>query len=149
MVKKKLINKPLYEFEILEKYKNEPKFGGSVSINNLPEFKKGKFYFVLLHRPNDSSGHWLLVICEKDKSWIVDSFGMPPDQRLIKKLKKLNKKVLYNDFMFQDAESKSCGYYGIYIIDKWLKGESLETIIDKELNKVGDNQENYYNIETA
>lgn len=145
--KTKLPNKPLYEFEIDEKYRNEKKFGGSYSINQLPEFKQNKFYFILYHQPNENSGHWICVVNESDKSWIVDSFGLPPDPRIIKKLKKLSKQVYYNTFQFQDIEMKNCGYYSMYIIDEWFKGKKMETIIDKELNKVGDNKEDYYNIQ--
>jgi hypothetical protein len=143
-----LPNKPLFEYDIYKKYRANKYFGGSASINKLPKLSKNKFYFVLLHPPNSNNGHWLLVINEANRSWIFDSFGLPPDKRLIRAVRDVNsakhgqrRKIFTNDFQFQKSTKASCGYYGTYIVDKWLNGMKIEDVMNHELNKVSDFKE--------
>ena len=62
---------PLTNFEIKKYYKNEPRFNGVFSKNNLPkkEIKDGA-YIINLDEYANVSTHWIALFCKKMKLFI-------------------------------------------------------------------------------
>ena len=60
---------PLTNFEI-QKYKNEPRFNGVFSRNNLPKKIKDGAYVINLDEYADTGTHWIALFCKKMKSFI-------------------------------------------------------------------------------
>ena len=62
---------PLTNFEIKKYYKNEPRFNGVFSKNNLPkkEIKDGT-YIINLDEYANVSTHWIALFCKKMKLFI-------------------------------------------------------------------------------
>ena len=55
---------PLTNFEI-QKYKNEPRFNGVFSRNNLPKKIKDGAYVINLDEYADVGTHWIALFCKK------------------------------------------------------------------------------------
>ena len=60
---------PLTNFEIQKYYKNEPRFDGVFSRNNLPK-KKGGAYIINLDEYPNVGTHWIALFCKKMKLFI-------------------------------------------------------------------------------
>ena len=67
---------PLTNFEIQKYYKNEPKFNGVFSINNLLEKIKDGAYVITLDEYADVGTHWIALFCKKNEIVYFDSFGV-------------------------------------------------------------------------
>ena len=61
---------PLTNFEIQKYYKNEPRFNGVFSRNNLPKKIKDGAYVINLDEYADTGTHWIALFCKKMKSFI-------------------------------------------------------------------------------
>ena len=55
---------PLTNFEI-QKYKNEPRFNGAFSRNNLPKKIKDRAYIINLDEYSNVGTHWMLYFVKK------------------------------------------------------------------------------------
>ena len=67
---------PLTNIEINEYYKNEPRFNGVYSRNNLPnEIKKGA-YIINLDEYKNTGTHWVSLFVKTNKVIYFDSFGI-------------------------------------------------------------------------
>ena len=55
---------PLTNFEI-QKYKNEPRFNGAFSRNNLPKKIKDRAYIINLDEYANVGTHWIGLFCKK------------------------------------------------------------------------------------
>ena len=120
---------PLTNFELQKYYKNEPKFDGVYSRNNLPiikygayvinrdEFKSTKIHEIALYiNGNNESASY-------DATYF-DSFGVEDTQKEIKKFIG-NKNITTNIYRIQAYDLIICGYFCIGFIDLMLKGKSL------------------------
>ena len=56
---------PLTNFEIQKNYKNEPRFNGVFSRNNLPKKIKDGAYVINLDEYADTGTHWIALFCKK------------------------------------------------------------------------------------
>ena len=56
---------PLTNFEIQKYYKNEPRFNGVFSRNNLPKKNKGWTYIINLDEYSNVGTHWIALFCKK------------------------------------------------------------------------------------
>ena len=56
---------PLTNFEIQKYYKNEPRFNGVFSRNNLPKKIKDGAYIINLDEYADVGTHWISLFCKK------------------------------------------------------------------------------------
>ena len=62
---------PLINFEIQKYYKNEPRFSGVFSRNNLPKQKiKDGAYLINLDEYANVGRHWIVLFCKKMKLFI-------------------------------------------------------------------------------
>ena len=66
---------PLTNFEIMDYYKNEPRFSGVYSRNNLPKTIKKGVYVINLDEYDDIGTHWIALYVRNDCIYF-DSFGV-------------------------------------------------------------------------
>ena len=67
----------LTNFEIQKYYKNEPRFNGVFSRNNLPKKKiKDGANIINLDEYENTGTHWIALFCKKDEIIYVDSFDV-------------------------------------------------------------------------
>ena len=67
---------PLTRFEIKKYYKNEPRFNGFFSRNNLPKKIKDEAYVINLDEYADVGTHWIALFCNRNEIVYFDSFGV-------------------------------------------------------------------------
>ena len=67
---------PLTSFEIQKYYKNEPKFNGVFSKNNLPKKIKDGAYGINLDEFADVGTYWIALFCNRNEIVYFDSFGV-------------------------------------------------------------------------
>ena len=116
---------PLTNFEIQKYYKNEPRFDGVFSRNNLPK-KKGGAYIINLDEYPNVGTHWIALFCRKNEIIYFNSFGVEyiPEQikEFIKEFPE-NKSTKTNISRVQEDNSIMCGYFSIGFIDFMLAGK--------------------------
>ena len=67
---------PLTNIEIREYYKNEPRFNGVYSRNNLPNKIKKGAYAINLDEYENTGTHWVSLFVKANKVIYFDSFGI-------------------------------------------------------------------------
>ena len=103
--------------------KNEPKFNGVCSKNNLPKIKDGA-NVINLDNYESTGTRWIVLHMNGNYIIYFDSFGV---EHIPEKIKKLieNKNIITNIYIIQVYDSIMCGYFCIRLIDFMLKGTSL------------------------
>ena len=66
---------PLINFEIIGYFKDEPRFYGVYSRDNLPKLKKGA-YIVSLDQSKNIGTHWVVIFIKNNEVIYFDSFGV-------------------------------------------------------------------------
>ena len=94
---------PLTNFEIQKYYKNEPRFNGVFSRDNLPKKIKDGAYVINLDEHADTGTHWIALFCNKNKIVYFDSFGVEHIPKEIKKFIR-NKNIKTNIYRLQANE---------------------------------------------
>ena len=115
---------PLTNFEISEYYKNEPRFNGVYSRNNLPKTIKKSAYVINLDEYKNTGMHWIALFVKPKYTVYCDSFGIEPIPKEIKHAIG-NKEIKANIFRIQAYDSIMCGYFCIEFINYILKGKTL------------------------
>ena len=115
---------PLTNFEIQKYYKNEPRFNGVFSRNNLPKKIKDGAYVINLDEYADVGTHWIALFCNRNEIVYFDSFGVEHVPEEIKEFIG-NKNIKANIFRVQANNSIICGYFCIGFIDFMLAGKTL------------------------
>ena len=115
---------PLTNFEIQKYYKNEPRFNGVFSRNNLPKKIKDGAYVINLDEYADVGTHWIALFCNRSEIVYFDSFGIEHVPEEIKEFIR-NKDIIANIFRVQAKNSVMCGYLCIGFIDFMLVGKKL------------------------
>ena len=77
---------PLTKFGIQKYYKNESRFNGVFSRNNLPKKIKDGAYVINLDEYADVGTHWIALFCNRNEIAYFGSFGV---QLVPEKLKNL------------------------------------------------------------
>ena len=128
-LKKKQLNfllpfHPLKNFEISEYYKNEPRFNGVYSRNNLPKTIKKEVYIINLDEYENMGAHWFALFVRPKYTVYFDSFCI---EHIPKEIKHAigNKEIKANIFRIQAYDSVMCGYFCIEFINYMLKGKTL------------------------
>ena len=119
---------PLTNFEIRKYYKNEPRFNGIFSRNNLPKKIKDGAYIINLHEYANVGTDWIALFCKKNEIIYFDSFGVEYIPNEIKEFIKEfpgNKNIKTNIFRVQEDNSITCKYFSIGFIDFMLAGKKL------------------------
>ena len=116
---------PLTNLEIQKYYKNEPKFNGVFSVNNLPKKIKNGVYIINLNEYADVGTHWVALFCKKNNEIVYfDSFGVEHIPEEIKELI-ANKNIKTNIVRIRENNSIMCGYFCIDFIGSMLAGKKL------------------------
>ena len=115
---------PLTNFEISEYFKNEPRFNGVYSRNNLPKTIKKGAYVINLDEYKNTGTHWVALFVKPKYTVYFDSFGIEHIPKEIK-LTIGNKEIKANIFRIQAYDSIMCGYYCIEFINYMLEGKTL------------------------
>ena len=124
---------PLTNLQIYKYYKNEPRFNGVFSRNNLPKKIKDGTYIINLDEYANVGTHWIALFCKKNKIVYFDSFGVEYIPNEIKKFIKnfsRNKNIKTNIFRIQEDNSIMCGYFCIGFIDFMLAGKKLTDYVN-------------------
>ena len=115
--------RPLTNFEI-QKYKNELRFNGVFSRNNLPHKIKDGTYIINLDEYADVGTHWIALFCNKNEIIYFNNFGVEYIPEEIKEFMG-NKNIKANIFRLQENDSVICGYFCRAFIDFILAGKKL------------------------
>ena len=107
---------PLTNFEIQKYYKNEPRFNGVYSRDNLPKIKDGA-YVINLDEYSDIGTHWVALYVKNNDVAYFDSFWVEHIPKEIRTFI-VNKNIKTNS-------SIMCGYFYIGFIDFILAGKTL------------------------
>ena len=99
---------PLTNFEIQKYYKNQSKFNGVYSRDNLPNKIKDGAYVINLDEYSDIGTHWVALYVYNDDVTYFDSFGVEHIPKEIKIFIK-NKNIKTNIFRIQAYDSIMCG----------------------------------------
>ena len=67
---------PLTNFEIKKYYKNQSKFNGVYSRDNLPDKIKDRAYIINLDEYSDIGTHWVALYVKNNDITYFDSFGI-------------------------------------------------------------------------
>ena len=115
---------PLRTFEIQEYPKNEPRFNGVYSRDNLPKTIKNGAYVINLDEYEDVGTHWIALYVKDNEITYFVSFGV---EHVPKEIKKFvgHKNIKANIFSIQADNPIMCGYFCILLIDFIFAGKSL------------------------
>ena len=123
---------PLTNIEISEYYKNEPRFNGVYSRNNLPKTIKKGAYVINLDEYENTGTHWVALFVKTNEAIYFDSFGIEHIPKEINKFinndtikSSYLKRIKSNIFRIQAYDSIMCGYFCIEFINYMLKGKTL------------------------
>ena len=112
-------------FEIQKYYKNEPRFNGAYSRDNLPKIKNGA-YVINIDEYSDIGTHWVALYVQNNNNNVIyfDSFGL---EHIPKEIKTFinNKNIKTNIFRIQSYDSIMCGYFCVGFIDFMLARKTL------------------------
>ena len=115
---------PLTNFEIQKYYKNEPRFNGVYSKDNLPNKIKDGVYVINLDEYSNIETHWIALYVNTETVTYFRSFGVGHVPKEIKKIIN-NKNIIANIFRTQGYDSVMCGYFCTGFVDFMLKGNDL------------------------
>ena len=120
---------PLTNIEISEYYKNEPRFNGVYSRNNLPNKIEKGAYVINLDEYENTGTHWVSLFVKDNKVVYFDSFGIEDISKEINKFignNKIKSNIInINIFRTQAYDSIMCEYFCIEFINYMLKGKTL------------------------
>ena len=114
---------PLTNNEISEYYKNETRFNGVYSRNNLPNKIKKGAYVINLDEYKNTGTHWVYLFVKTKYTVYFDSFGVEHIPKEINKF--IRNEIKSNIFSMQAYDSIMCGYFCIEFINYMLKGKTL------------------------
>ena len=106
---------PLTNFEITEYFKDEKRFNGVFSRNNLPKLKNGGYVINLDHSKNTGT-YWVVIFVKEDEVIYFDRFGVEYiPKEIMERIK--NKNIKTSIFRIQDNNSIMCGCFCILFIE--------------------------------
>ena len=114
----------LTNFEIIDYFKNEPRFNGVYSRDKLPKTIKNGAYAINLDEHKNTGTHWVVLSVKSTKVIYFDSFGVEYIPKGVKKFIG-TKDIKTNIFRIQDYNSIMCGYFCILFIEFMLKDKTL------------------------
>ena len=133
-----MLSHPLTNFEIQKYCKDEPRFNGVFSRNNLHEYNsieklKDETYIINLDEYANVATQWIALFCKKKMKLFISivlvlNIFLNKLKILLKNsLKELpgNKNIKTNIFQIQEDNSIMCGYFCIGFMDVMLTGKKL------------------------
>ena len=85
--------------------KDSPSYLGSFSHNTIPVLKNQNFSAIINYHTDDKPGsHWVCIYNDPKKIYVefYDSYGLPPSNMIVDKLKQTGKRILYNTTKIQN-----------------------------------------------
>ena len=123
---------PLINIGISEYYKNEPRFNGVYSRNNLPNKIKKGAYVINLDEYENTGTHWVSLFVKPKYTVYFDSFGIEHIPKEINKFINNNTtkssaiaRIKNNIFRIKAYDSILCEYFCIEFINYMLKSKTL------------------------
>ena len=132
---------PLTNIEINEYYKNEPRFNGVYSRNDLPNKIKKGAYVINLDEYENTGTHWVSLFgkpkyttesSSSERTIYFDSFGVKHIPKEINKFINNDttkssslERIKSNIFRIQAYDSIMSGYFCIEFINSMLQGKKL------------------------
>lgn len=141
----------LSDVQINHYYKDDPRYGGCYSRDNLPS-KLAKKYYVINLAPSTKPGtHWICIYnCFPNYVCYFDSYGQLPPTEIASRLTKSGKRIWWNQKDYQPLNSLLCGYYCLFYLNGLNQGfspnEVLSTLGDKPLKSSQILKEYFKNI---
>ena len=114
---------PLTNIEIREYCKNDSRFNGVYSRNNLSKTIKKGAYVINLDEYENTGTHWVPLFVKANKVIYIDSFGIEHIPEEINKF--INNNIESKIFRIQAYDSIKCGDFCIEFINYMLKGTTL------------------------
>ena len=136
---------PLTNFEIQKYYKNEPRFNGVYSRDNLYKIKDGA-YIINLDEYSDIGFHWVVLYAQNNNSvTYFDSFGVEYIPKEIRAFIN-NKNIKTNIFRIKAYNSIMCRYFcnGFINFARKTLTEYTNLFSANNLKKNGDIILNYF-----
>ena len=140
---------PLFNFDIENYFKTEPRFGGVYGkeylLDHVNKFKKQKKVFIVNIDEDENAGtHWVLCsLLDPTTAIYYDSYAFPPPSHIEEFLLKSRKHVIRNNVQHQDIKSVTCGYFCIYVAKELIKGRKfIDILLDKRLHLFTDKKKN-------
>ena len=120
--------------ELEEMGKDLPNFKVRMIYNLPPTIKENESG--IINMDNDPQGqgtHWVCFHARKNEKYTVyvDSFGVHPDERIVKMLKSLGKPLLSSTKQLQNITSQNCGAWCIRVLRELNSGKKLTTILSE------------------
>ena len=104
--------------EISEYYKNEPRFNGVYSRNNLPKIIEKRAYIINVNEYENTGTHWVALFIKSNEAIYFDSFGKEHITKEINKFINMNmtkpsslKRIKSNIFRIQACDSTMLRIY--------------------------------------
>ena len=107
----------------MDYYKNEPRFNGVYSRNNLPKTIKKGAYIINLDEHDDIGTHWIALYVPNNCIYF-DGFGVEHIPNEVKQFIG-NKETTANIFRLQAYDSIMCGYFCLAFVDYVFPGKML------------------------
>ena len=115
---------PLTNFEMQKYFKNEQRFNGVFSRNNLPKKIKDGTYTIFLDEYADVGTHWISLFCNRNEVVYFDKFGVEHVPEEIKEFIG-HKNIKANFFRVQANDSVMGGYFSVGFIHFMLPVKKL------------------------
>ena len=116
---------PLTNFKKQKYYKNESKFNGVYSRDNLPDKIKDGAYVINLDEYFDIGTHWVALYVYNNDVSHFDCFGVEHIPKEIKKFLNRPLSIKTNIFRIQTYHSVMCGYFCIGFTNFMFVGKTL------------------------
>jgi hypothetical protein len=116
---------------------------------NCTKLKRNTYHVILMKGEKKNWGHWVVVCCDEKSCLYFDSYGMPADSVVVKRMRELYsaKNIWFSDFDYQTLDSKKCGRYTDLVVELWKKnrkkysGTELYSLILDTVNGLAEQQE--------
>ena len=110
--------------------KNQKKFIGVFTPDKLKNIDENGIYLLNLQSSKDGNGTHFVVLCVfKNFNLYIDTYGLVPDIRLKRLMKKSNKQNYRNNYCFQSfikQDTTYCGVMSLLLADKLINKKSPE-----------------------
>lgn len=105
-------------------------YGGCFSKDESAKMQDGKFYVLNLDGKNKSGSHWVGCFLLGKCGIYYDSYGCPPPQQTLKRMKEIKKVNVMNLSDYQALGTNLCGYYVLFVLSNLYKKKPLSDILD-------------------
>lgn len=130
--------KPITTSEVNQLLRDVSGFLGTFAKDQIPQMKPGSSVVVNLHDAYQPGSHWVCSYIDKQgtMAYFFDSYGLPPPENLLKKMKEVTSNIYYNPITYQAIDSLLCGYFCCMWIREMAKADADGILTDWEVQKI-------------